>query len=226
MRHVGTVTLGAVLLLVPAMLAGQTIPSPYTFIETRHAPGLIVAKLITDPGSLDLGPQSALKIGGRYNYRFTGPLSGEVGLSFVPTRRNIYLRPSPEPEVELVALGETDMLLTIAEAGLRFDLPGARVWRGFMPYAVLTGGAAINLSGSDPVEEAIPAEQRFAFGPSFALGGALGTDFFLTERFSLRGEVRDHVWRITHPVGITGTGVRENEWLQNFALTLGGAFHF
>jgi hypothetical protein len=226
MRNVSGAVLGFALIIMPGMLAAQTIPSPFEFVETRHSGGIFAGQLITNPGTLDLGPQSGLKIGGRYNIRLTGPLGGEVSLAFVPTQRTIYSRQAPGPDVDLVPVAETDQVLMLAEAGLRFDMTGPRTWHGFMPYAVLTGGLAVDLNRADPLEEAIPAEQRFRFGPAFAAGGGLGTDFYLSERISIRAEVRDHLWRLNHPVGLTATGGRENEWRHNFGLTLGGAFHF
>jgi len=226
MRHARSVTLALSVFLLPAGLSAQTIPSPFTFVETRHSVQAFVGQLVTNPGSLDLGPQSAFTIGGRYTIRLTGPLSGEVGLSFSPTQRTLLTRPSPQPEAPLVPLGEADMVLMIGEAGLRFNFPGARTWRGLMPYAVLTGGFVADLTRQDPREEAIPAEQRFKFGPGFAAGGAMGTEFFVTERLSLRAEARDHLWRTTHPALLTPTGSQQSEWGHNFAFTLGGAVHF
>jgi hypothetical protein len=226
MRNVSRAIPGFLLIMMPGVLAAQTIPSPFEFVETRHTVGFFAGPLITNPGTLDLGPQSGLKIGGRYNIRLTGPLGGEVSLSLIPTQRTIYTRPAPGPDVELVAVAETDQVLMLAEAGLRFDMTGARAWNGFMPYGVLSGGLAADLNRADALEEVIPAEQRFRFGPAFAAGVGLGTDFYLSERISIRAEVRDHVWRLNHPIGLTPTGVRDHEWRQNFGLTLGGAFHF
>jgi hypothetical protein len=55
---------------------------------------------------------------------------------------------------------------------------------------------------------------------------ALGSDFFIGSRFSIRAEVRDHLWSLSYPAGITSSGEQESEWTNNFALTLGGAIHF
>ncbi|MEX2583403.1 MAG: hypothetical protein WD766_09015, partial [Gemmatimonadota bacterium] len=126
----------------------------------------------------------------------------------------------------LVSLGESDMSLVITEANLRFSLTGRRTWRGFAPFGLLGGGLAADIAGTDEIEAAVAPDQRFEFGPAFAGTVGLGSDFFLTERFSLRIEARDHLWRLTQPGGLTETGARENEWANNVGLTLGGAIHF
>jgi hypothetical protein len=218
----------ALLLLVsaPGLLPAQTVPSPFRHIETRHSGGLYAGQFAMDPGRLELGPRAAPIIGGRYDIRLTGPLSGEVGIGFSNTQRMLYTRTGPALTLPIIELGETDFVLMLGEAGLRFHLTGPRTWRGFAPYGVATVGVAADLTRNDPREEGIPVEQRFDFGPSFAAGGGLGTDFFLNERFSIRAEARDYFWRLTYPGGLTATGLQENQWRHNVAVTLGGAFHF
>ena len=214
------------LLLLPTILAAQSIPSPFRFIETSHSIGLYGGYLLPDAGSLDLGPKAAPIFGARYNLHFTGPLSGEVVVGISPGERSIYAPATGGAQGQLQHLGDTELMMMMAEGGLRFHFTGARAWNGLAPYGIVTGGIAIDASGLDELEEEIPAEQRFQFGPAFAAGIGLGTDFFLTERFSLRAEVRDHIWRLTHPGGLTESGQRETQWRNNIGLTLGGAIHF
>ncbi len=220
------VLLATFLLMLPAPLAAQSIPSPFRFIETSHAIGLYAGQLMIDSGELDLGPRSAPIVGARYNLHFTGPLSGEVVVGVSSSERTIYAPAADSEENELLRVGDTDMLLLMAEGGLRFHFTGPRAWNGLAPYGLVTGGIVIDAAGADAREETLPAEQRFDFGPGFAAGVGLGTDFFLTERFSLRAEVRDHIWRLSYPGGISGSGQRESEWTNNIGLTLGGAIHF
>jgi hypothetical protein len=225
MRHAILVTLGVTSLLLPTALQAQVIPSPLRHIETRHEVGFYAGYLYTNRGSLDLGPAPAPIFGSRYNIALTGPLQGEIGLSFSPTSRTVYARPGGAGG-SLTAVGERDLVAMIIEGGLRFRLTGARTWRGLAPYAAATGGVVTNLGRPAEIEEAIPSDQRFQFGPSFAASLGLGSDFFVTERFSIRAEARDHFWRLTQPVGLTGTGERNSEWLHNFAISFGGALHF
>ncbi len=206
-------------------LRGQTIESPYRFVETRHSAGFFVGYLNTDPGSLDLAPRSALLFGGRYDIRLTGPLSGEIGLAFAPSERTIY-HLDEEDRTTLVPLAETSTLVGVLEAGLRFHVTGQRTWRNLAPYVVGTVGVATDLTSNNKGEEVIPSDQFFRFGLGFAAGLGVGSDFFVSDRFSLRVEVRDYIWRLSYPGGISGTGSRETEWTHNFAPTLGGSYHF
>lgn len=221
----GTLLFGTLFAVLPAQ--AQQITSPYRFIEETHSIGAYGGYLLTNPGTPEVGPQSAPIFGVRYNLRFTGPLSGEAAVSFSPTHRQIIrsdtLILQPEPT------GETaSMALLIAEAGLRFHLTGPRAWRGIAPFVVGTGGLAADLTGRDPAEEElVPVEaQRFRYGPGFAVGVGVGTDLFLSQRLSLRLEVRDHILRIPIPGGLRENLRAENQWTNNLGVSLGTALHF
>ncbi|MEX0912829.1 MAG: hypothetical protein WD737_04405 [Gemmatimonadota bacterium] len=226
MRYLRPAAVGLAAALLPLSLSAQTIPSPFRFIETKHAIGTYFGHLQTDPGELDLGPNPAPLIGAKYSLHFTGPLSGTVALGVSATDRTLYAR-GTETDAPLVSLGSTDMFLMLGEAGMRFQFTGPRAWRRIAPFATATAGFATNLlTGSDEREEAIPAEQHFSFGPGLAGGIGLGSDFFLSERVSLHTEFRDYLWRLTTPLGLSETGSRQGDWTHNFSLTLGGAIHF
>jgi hypothetical protein len=208
-------------------LDAQQIVSPYRFIETNHSLGVYGGYLLTSPGTPAVGAQSAPILGIRYNLRFTGPLSGEAAVSFLPSERQVIRDDTlvagiaPEPTGEVVPMN-----LIIAEGGLRFHLTGARTWRGLAPYVVATGGVAADLTGRGEEDLALPEPQQFRFGPSFALSGGVGTDWFLSERLSLRLEARNHVFRMQVPAGLREGLRSENQWTNNLGLSLGTAFHF
>ncbi|CAN5714751.1 hypothetical protein BH23GEM3_BH23GEM3_26300 [soil metagenome] len=221
----GTLLFCTLFAALPAQ--AQQITSPYRFIEESHSIGAYGGYLLTSPGTPEVGPQSAPIFGVRYNLRFTGPLSGEAAISFSPTRRQIITSDTlilqPEPT------GETaEMALLIAEAGLRLHLTGPRAWNGFAPFVVATGGLAADLTGRGAAEEEqVPAEaQRFRYGPGLAVGAGVGTDLFLSQRLSLRFEVRDHILRISIPAGLREDLRAENQWTNNIGISLGTALHF
>jgi hypothetical protein len=218
----------AVLLLAGAAEAGaQAITSPFEWVEERHSVGAFFGHLSTQRGRVGQGPHSAPIIGARYTLRFTGPLSGEASLAGIPTRRTVLSRPAGAADtIPPVALGEADMVLLLAEAGVRFTVTGQRTWHGLAPYATATGGIRANVSGAGELNEAIAEEQRVPLGPGFALGVGAGTSWFLTDRVSLQVDARDYLWRLTVPGGLTGTGTRQTNWAHNLALTIGGAVHF
>jgi hypothetical protein len=212
------------LALAASPLAGQRIQSPYRFIETRNSLTVFGGYLQFDEGSLGMAPKPGPLAGVRYGRRLTNTLWGDVGFGLSYSERTGFRRDAPT--APLVPIADTNLLTMVGEAGLRFSLTGSRTWHGIAPYVVATVGFVSDVSSNDTFELEVPPDQHFRFGPGFAVAVGVGNDFFLTERFSLRVDVRDHLWRLAYPGGISGTGQRENEWTHNFSFTLGGGYHF
>jgi hypothetical protein len=225
MRRLFLGALGAAVLLLPGAVAAQVVPSPFRHIETSNSFSLTGGYFHGNAGRFDLGPRPGTILVGRYDRHLSGPLIGEVGLGVIPTRRNVYHRPGALG-TPLVQVGEADLLILLAEAGLRLRLTGPRTWRGLAPYTVLTGGVVTSGTRLTEIDETLLPEQRFAFGPAFAAGFGLGTDLFLTERYSVRAEARDHFWRLGYPTALLGTDERRTEWRHNFSVSLGASIHF
>ena len=227
MRYALLASLAASILFAAGGSA-QTIPSPYRYVEDTQSAGPFGGWLVTDRGDNEIGPHSAPIIGGRYTVRLSGPLSGEVGLATIPTQRTVQQRISATGDsLRLQALGDVNSLILLGEAGLRFHITGPRPWTGLAPYASLSAGGVWDALGTSDLEEAVAADQRVEFGPGFAVGAGLGTDWFLSERFVLRVEARDYLWRLTTPIGLTPAARQEEtEWANNIGLTLGIAIYF
>lgn len=226
MRSFSFAVLLALVAAVPASLAAQQITSPYEYIETTHSVGLFGGYLLTSDGRIDVGPKSAPLFGARYGINLAGPLYGDLSLGVLPSKRDLYMRTANVPNPPLIVVGETDAVLMLAEAGLRFQVTGPRTWHGFAPYVALSAGLINNLTPGDPLEENLTDDQLFRFGPAFAAGASLGTDYFVTERISVRLDLKDHFWRLNYPIGLTGTAEKESQWRHNFGFTLGSAIHF
>lgn len=220
-------------------LRAQSIPSPFRYIEPRQGFGAFVGYLWTNPevevdsaqGEIALGPRSAPLFGIRYNYRLGGPVVGEASLAFAPSDRKVFRGEPIGGDSAVVSAVDTedtaDAPLALAEVGLRLSLTGDRTWNGLAPFVGATGGVVTDLGGSGGGEEEIPDAQRFDFGPGFAVGATVGTEWFPTDRLSLRAELRDTLWRVEVPAGLrSGTGDDPSRWTQNFGVTVGGAIHF
>lgn len=228
---IATLALGSILAGAHAA-AAQSIPSPYRYIESKHSAGFFAGYLLTDPTiaidtfQVELGPRSGPLFGARYGIALGGPLTGEASVAFSPTHRTVNApsaqvgNPAPVPRaVESVAL-------LMLEGGLHFRLTGSRTWNGLAPFLNGTGGIVADLRRGAESEEEIPENARFDFGPSFAVGAAVGTEWFPTRRLSLRAEVRDRLWQIGAPEGLRPGRTDVSEWTHNVAFTLGGALHF
>lgn len=225
MRLLRSIPLCGLLLTLALPLRAQSIPSPFEYIEKKHSVGLFGGYLNTNTGSRDVGPEPGPVFGARYGIQLTGPLSGEVALSFAPSSRQIYSRPVTS-EPDLAVAGEANAGLFIAEAGFRFHLTGARTWNRLAPFIVATAGVVTDLASKANIEDSIPEDQRFDFGPGFAAGAGVGTDFFVTDWLSVRAEAKDYLWRFTYPIGLAADEESTREWTHNFGVLVGAAFHF
>ncbi|HYW11550.1 MAG TPA: hypothetical protein VE871_06315 [Longimicrobium sp.] len=240
MRFSRTALLAALALTLGARAgAAQTIPSPYRHIETTHTVGAFAGYLITDPDvfltdstSAELGHQSAPVFGLRYGIRASGPLSIDVSAAVSPGERKLF-GPSYNNDSTLVTaedLGVTvPSTVVMGDLGLRFNVTGARTWNRLSPYVAANGGIVADIRGGFAEETAaeLPSTALFRFGPTFAVGGALGTDWFPNQRTSLRLELQGRLWRMRTPSGLLSDRTEDlREWNPVVGLTVGGAIHF
>lgn len=240
MRLTRTALLPALALLLGARAAAaQTIPSPYEHIERSNRVGLRAGYLLTDPDvsltdstSAPLGHQSAPFVGASYEIRAGGPFSIELGVAVSPGERKLF---APQYNADSTVVTARDLetavpsTIVMADAGLRFHLTGDRTWNRLAPFVAGMGGIAGDIRGSFNEEEeaGLQANELFRFGPAFALGAALGTDWFPTDRTSLRLELGGRLWRTRTPAGLqTDRTDERREWNPVVALSVGGAIHF
>jgi hypothetical protein len=232
-----------VLLLALALTAGaraaaaQTIPSPYDYIDKAQAAGVYVGYLFTDPDvglpdstTLPLAPQSGPVFGVRYQIRAAGPLTIDAQLGVSPTERKLF---AAELDADSVFVGPQDLGTTVpstvvmADVGLRFYVTGARTWNGLAPFVVGMGGVAGDVRGTFDEEAEVSDEAKFRFGPSFAVGAGLGTDWFPVPNASLRVEATGRLWRVSTPSAFLELRTDErSEWNPVLGITVGGAIHF
>src|SRR5687767_3939111 len=87
-------------------LAAQTITSPYRYVEEKQSLALVGGYLATSRGDLDLAPGSAPILGLEYAGRLSGPVYGQVGLSFLPGNRRVFIF-DPSTANQFIEVGET-----------------------------------------------------------------------------------------------------------------------
>jgi hypothetical protein len=228
----------AILALAAGTASAQSVTSPFRYIERKSSIEVTAGYLFTDPElaifedsiAAEFGPRSAPMVSARYNRRFGGPLSGNVTLSFIPSERKVISAAEGQDSVFVTALETGDVVsapILMLEGGVRFHLTGDRTYRGLAPFVMATGGLATELGGTAAAERALPEDERFDFGPSFAVGAGAGLDWFLTQRVSLHSELTYRIWRMSVPEGFaTRRNAEITEWNGNAGVSLGAAFHF
>jgi hypothetical protein len=223
---------GAALLCsaVPTAASAQRIDSPYRFVERSQSIGLYGGYVNVSPGEPDLGPQSGPAVGARYRIRLGGAFDGEIDLSVIPTNRIVTDTLTIGPDGARRIVGEAPATLLNAQAGLRFNITGPRTFHGVQPFAIFGGGAVIDLSGRDALDEEVPQDVRYRFGTSFAGQFGAGAEWYATERVSLRLDARNVLWRLRTPAGFrVGQAAREipeTAWKGNMLFGLGVGLHF
>ena len=214
-------------LAAPTAAHAQSISSPFRFVDERHAAQALYGYARADRGTAGLASEAGALYGARYTFRVAGPLNlvGEVA-HFPSTRTVLSLTEDDEPVREEVGEGEFDLLLM--NVGLRFDFTGPRTYHRLMPYLLVLGGGALELSDAPAVEADIPAEHRLDFGTGFAGAFALGADLFLGSRFSFGVEARQAFWKVEtpEPFILADTDLPQDEWVGNPTVLVGASLRF
>lgn len=209
----------------------QRIDSPYRFLDHEQFAGLYAGHTWMSGGALDMGPESAITVGGRWAYRVSGPFSIAVETGFTPTTRTVR-DTAFAADSSYAALGEADMKLLTVMGSLRVSLMGARTWNGLHPFVLIGGGVALDLAGSSELEEDLPSEAVWDFGTSFAGQVGAGIEWFPTQRLSVRADARNLLWKLKVPDAflLSEAGrqrrISGSEWEQNFSLSAGVSIHF
>ena len=206
----------------------QTINSPYRFIDQSQSVGIWGGTVSSASGTVDIGPQGGPVLGVRYGIRLSGPFTIEAEASYFKSTRPV--RDSVVVLDEREQIGEADSNLLLGMATLRFNLTGPRTWHRIQPFVGFGGGAAIDLSGSDALEESLPIDVQYDFGTSFAGHFGGGIEWFPADRLSVRLDARNVLWKVKTPFaflsGPLGLETPEDEWVQNGFFTLGLSFRF
>lgn len=221
---------GLVLLLALATTetTGQSIPSPYRFIETSQSAGPFGGLLEAGGSTVGLQPRAGNVAGLRYAIRLSGPFTVEAEASYFKGDRAV--RDTVVVDSARQIVGEAEVNLALVNAALRFNLTGPRTWHSLQPFIAFGAGVAIDLTGQKPVDELVPPDARYDFGTSFAgqLGG--GIEWFATDRLSLRVDARSVLWKVKTPApflrGEFGQRTPADEWVNNGLFSLGLAIHF
>lgn len=231
------------LLLVSALVPGtraaaQTVPSPLEYVESVHSLHVFGGGLLTDPDvnitdstSVGFGPRSAPVLGLRYQLRASGPISVEASVGWSPSERKLFAPEYVDDSTRVVGrdLGvSVPATLVMADIGVRFHFTGDRTWNRLAPFAVGTGGLVADIRGTfdEEAEAQLADDDLFRFGPTFAVGAGLGTDWFPARNVSVRLEAQGRLWRMEPPQSFVLPRTDRSEWNPVGGLTVGAAYHF
>ena len=233
MPHPKLFTLSLLVLLATtgSDAAGQTIPSPYKFIENSQEWAIFAGKTSTDPGRLGLGPQDGDLLGGRYAVAFGSVMALDINATWLMSERDVLDVSRPEDDR---LLGRSDIDLVVMDLRLRLNVTGQRSWHGIQPFIAFGGGVAYSSSTDRTLELVVdmPDDEWYAFGTRFAASLVLGSHFHVSEKISLRLEGLMNLWKIQTPVGWQTVEVDplgdnpKSEWVSAYSLVLGAAWRF
>jgi hypothetical protein len=220
--------LWAATVLVPALSAAQSVPSPYRYIETRQEIGLILGRASVNTGRFGYGPSGGTIVGGRWGINLSGPMGLEVVATGIKGTRDVI---DPTHAEGNRRVGTADVVLGTIDARLRFSLTGDRTWHDLAPFIVAGAGVVFDLSGSQPADALVLASNQFKFGTGFfgTMGG--GVRWLLTDRLELRGDGVFSLWKLKTPPGFSDptlgfASVAKSEWVNGAHFTLSTAIRF
>ena len=211
--------------------AGQTIPSPYTFIEHSQEWAVFAGKSFISPGSLGLGPRDAITFGGRYSVAFTGTMAVDLSGTFFNSKREV--RDVSKPEDNRV-LGRSDIDFALFDVKLRLNLTGGRTWHKLQPFLSFGAGIAFSFFTDRVIEQVsfMPSPEWYSFGTRFTgmFGG--GVNYHLSRKISLRLETVVNLYKVNTPeawLTLVNDPLREfplGEWVSAIPILLGASWRF
>lgn len=227
----------AALALLASPAAAQQISSPYDFVDTSQGIRAFGGYVFTDRGVIDVGPGSGPAAGVGYTIRISGPFNFDGQVTVLPTSRHVFDVTSDtvglgeDPNVGLRQVGTADLTLAMLDATLRFDLTGPRTWHRMQPYALIGAGGVFVVSRDDTVEEEeLPSDVdlRARFQNGFTGHVGAGVEWYAGDRFSVRLDARDVLWKVHVPEGflVPGRDIEDDQWVQNVNLSLGLVYRF
>ena len=174
-------------------------------------------------GSAGVGPQAGPIVGLRYAIRIGGPAFFSVHAGHAFSKREVI---DPLNPIATRHRGTKDVSLLLLDAGITLNLTGQKSWHDIIPFTRLGVGVAANVAGrSDPA--------NFAIGTPFALVLGTGARWAPGERWHLRLDLSDHLFRLNYPSSYGsvpqggGDPVLANttsEWKHNVVFGLGASY--
>jgi hypothetical protein len=235
MKRIALPALALLALAGPA--AAQGIQSHIRYVDQAQRLGPFAGWVFTNPNvtlndstTAELGPQSAPIFGVSYSMRASGPVSIVASLGYVASTRKVFLAEAINDSLTIRAIDtgrEASLGILMLESGVLFHLTGPRTYRNLAPFVGARVGYARQITGRDSAQSSVPEQERYRFGPAFAVGAQLGSDLFVARNLSVRLELNGRLWRMSAPAGFRAAGqTKLSEWNNASSAQIGAALHF
>ena len=174
---------------LPAQVGHDPGHSPYHDIPKGAAWVATVGYLGGGRGSVGVGLSSGMTAGLRYEAPL-GAIGASLGIAYGRTTSFVV---DPTKASTSRKTGPYDNSVVIADAGLQLALAGRKSWRGLAPYIGGALGVAIG-------QRVAKDTSGYKFGTKITLAPNAGFRWYPARRFSVRGDFRLELWKLTYPV--------------------------
>lgn len=213
-----------------AQVGHEPPESPFRDLEYKQEVTLLGGYFNAASDVAGVAPQSGPMVGLRYELRIGGPAQLYTRLARVSSERRLLDASAADSTARIS--GTSGRGIYLADAGISLSLTGQKSWHGLIP--VVYGGLGIAADPNGDADAQSDTTQRgYKFGTPFALSVGGGVRWVPGGRFQLRADVSDYLYQIkypasffTAPTGFTpllGPDVKQNQWKNNLALTLGAS---
>ncbi len=202
--------------------------SPYADILTNRSLNFQFSTLGGNGGSVGVGPRNGRLFSSTFNIRMGTPTEVFFSLGVGKFDRTI-INPNNGPTNLVVA--DTTKNMTFLGVGFNWLLTGKKTWHRLAPY--FGTGVGFTLGGtiaSDP--------GAFGFQGKFFATPRIGVRWHVTNRFLLRFEATDTIWKLTYPplyflepINAPGAaavldGTFDTQWTHQATFTIGFGYAF
>lgn len=212
---------------VAAQVGYDPAHSPYRPIAARMSFSAVTNYIWGSGGKLDVGPTNGPGLGGRFEFRLTGPTDVFATVSWSNLERFVA---DPAAPADSQITGPYKHGVFFAETGLVILLTGDKTWNRIAPY--LGANLGIAFASSIPQDTS-----GYGFSAKFVSGPLLGLRVYASDAFFLRAEGRLQFWKLKYPTSyFVGTDDKDpllepalnsdSEWTTHPTLLVGLGYAF
>jgi hypothetical protein len=200
--------------------------SPYVDLEHHQEFSFVVGDFHAHRDPANVGPQSGLLYGGRYEWRPSGPIHLIAEFDRINSDRRLI---NPAKPASTRELGTVSRPLYSADFGLGLGLTGGKSWHHIIPEVAAGGGAVSDFRSK-------PDSGGLRFGTRFAFTWGAGLKIVPGGRWQIRADMKNRSYTFAYPDSyyLTPAGGQpvvsatqaKSFWMNNPAYTLGLSYLF